>query len=947
SGGSVTLTYTATVTAASGAFPNSTPPSLTDTATVTSASQSDVVASPTASSTVYPQLIDLSITQSVNNSTPYVDNDITYTITVSNTNGYSAATDVDVTDILPAGELLVSSSGGSYASNVWSVGTLAPGACATLTIFADVTALGSQTNTATVSSFDQPNVSGNPSASVTVNPQQVIATGTSQIDLNVTLVPSNTSPNVGTNDIYTVTVTNTTGFAGATNVVLANVLSSGESYVANSASASLGSYNSVTGVWTVGSLAAGQSAMLTYTATINAFTPLTNSASANADQTDLNANPSASVTVNPQEIDLSVTKTVNISNPNVGTNVIYKVTLSNAADYSAASSICLKDLLPAGETFVSANPSTGAYSPTTGYWSGISLNAGAMATLTVTATVNAFAPITNTATVMSAAQPDYTVNPTASVTINPQEIDLNVTKTVNISNPNINTNVTYTVIVSNATGYSAATDVALKDLLPSSETLVSATASLGTYTPSSGAWCVGTLASGSCATLTVVATVTAAAYPSVTNTACITAADQTDIGTALSASATINPQEIDLTVTNTVSNSMPNVGANVTYTVTVSNATGYTQATSVLVNDLLPASETLVSAAASALTSYSGGVWNVGNLNAGATATLTIVATVTGAALPSATDTAHATDAQYDANPNPLASATVYPQEIDLSIVKTESTPQICEGSNVTYTVTVSNAAGYATATNVVVTDQLPSGLTFVSTTPSTGAYNQSTGVWSISTLASGSSATLTVVAKAACYGVDVNTACVTSATQTDIGTTLSSSVTLVIGASVNGTVYVDANGDLTQDNGEQGASGAVVELIDSNGYVVLTTTTNSTGQYSFAGVAPGNYQVEFFAPTGYQFDVINGVAPSNNNNNCNNDNYGSCGNGNGCGSGFDNCGSSYGFTCGGQNYSGYCDSSCGAGYQYSCCSSGKSYCYSFCDNDHGGGLWLEWLRLE
>jgi uncharacterized repeat protein (TIGR01451 family) len=907
-----------------------------NTAMVTSADQTDAGTQLSASAAISPQEVDLNVTKTVNISNSNVNTLATYTVTVSNAVGYSNATNVALQDLLPASETLVSAtpSLGSYnaTTGAWSVGALNAGSTATLTVVANVTAAAypSVTNTATLTAVDQTEAGTTLSASVTVNPQE--------IELNVTKTASNLTPNVGTNVTYTVTVSNAAGYSAATDVALKDLLPASETLV--SAVATLGTYNPANGAWSVGTLNSGATATLTVVATVTAaaYPSVTNTASVTAaDQTDFGTTLSASVTVNPQEIDLNVTKTVNNLTPNVGTNVTYTVTVNNATGYSTATGISLQDLLPAGETFVSAIPSSGSYNSTTGYWSISSLGAGASATLQVTATVAAFKALTNTATVTSSAQSDLNANPTASVTVNPQEIDLNVTKTVNLSNPNVNTLATYTVTVSNAAGYSNATDVALKDLLPASETLVSATPSLGSYNAATGAWTVGTLNTGSSATLTVVATVTAAAYPSVTNTASITAADQTDVGTALTASAVINPQEIDLNVTKTVNNATPNVGANVTYTVTVSNATGYTQATNVSVSDLLPSGETLVSATGSAGTSYAGGIWTVGNLAAGASATLNVVATVGAGALPSATNTAKASATQYDANPNPQASVTVYPQEIDLSVVKTESTPQICEGSNVTYTVTVSNAAGYSTATNVLVTDQLPSGLTFVTTTPSVGTYNQSTGAWSVGTLASGASATLTVVAKAACYGIDVNTAAITSATQVDIGTALSSSVTLVVGASVNGTVYVDSNGDLTQDSGEQGQANATVELIDASGYVVLTTTTNTSGQYSFAGVAPGNYQVEFFAATGYQFDVINGVATSNsnNNNNCGNDNYGSCGHGNGYGSGYDNCGTSYNFTCGAQTYCGYADSSCGSGYTYSSC--GKSYCYNFCDNDHGG----------
>jgi len=66
----------------------------------------------------------------------------------------------------------------------------------------------------------------------------------------------------------------------------------------------------------------------------------------------------------------------------------------------------------------------------------------------------------------------------------------------------------------------------------------------------------------------------------------------------------------------------------------------------------------------------------------------------------------------------------------------------VAVGSNVTFTVTATNN-GPSDASGVQVTDQLPAGLTYVSSTPSAGTYTSGTGVWDIGTLANGGSATL------------------------------------------------------------------------------------------------------------------------------------------------------------------------------------------------------------
>ena len=77
----------------------------------------------------------------------------------------------------------------------------------------------------------------------------------------------------------------------------------------------------------------------------------------------------------------------------------------------------------------------------------------------------------------------------------------------------------------------------------------------------------------------------------------------------------------------------------------------------------------------------------------------------------------------------------------------------------VTYTITDTNN-GPSNATGVAVTDKLPTGLTYVSSNPSTGTYNSSTGVWTIGNLNDNQTVTLTVTAQiTATSGTIINTA--------------------------------------------------------------------------------------------------------------------------------------------------------------------------------------------
>ena len=72
--------------------------------------------------------------------------------------------------------------------------------------------------------------------------------------------------------------------------------------------------------------------------------------------------------------------------------------------------------------------------------------------------------------------------------------------------------------------------------------------------------------------------------------------------------------------------------------------------------------------------------------------------------------------------------------------------PTAHEGDTLTYAMTVGNT-GTADATGVTATETLPAGVTFVSATPSTGTFDSTSGLWTVGTVAVGTTETLTVTA--------------------------------------------------------------------------------------------------------------------------------------------------------------------------------------------------------
>ena len=99
-----------------------------------------------------------------------------------------------------------------------------------------------------------------------------------QSDLVVTKTINNTTPLVGNNVIFTITARND-GTSNNNNVTVNDLLPSGYTYVSNTATT--GTYNSTTGVWTIGNLNNGASATLTITATVQSSGIYTNTATIN------------------------------------------------------------------------------------------------------------------------------------------------------------------------------------------------------------------------------------------------------------------------------------------------------------------------------------------------------------------------------------------------------------------------------------------------------------------------------------------------------------------------------------------------------------------------------------------------------------------------------------------------------------------------------------------
>lgn len=211
----------------------------------------------------------------------------------------------------------------------------------------------------------------------------------------------------------------------------------------------------------------------------------------------------------------------------------------------------------------------------------------------------------------------------------------------------------------------------------------------------------------------------------------------------------IPPPLPDLEIAKTVNNSNPVIGETITYTLSVTNP-GEFKATGIRVTDQLPSGVTFVSATASQGSfNASSGIWNIGTLAEGdtTTVTLSINATVNSGTLGNtiinnASITAlNETDPELNNN-SASVGITVVPESADIAISKIVDDATAIEAQDLVFTVIVANN-GPKSATNLKIQDQIPSGLTYVSSTPSVGTYTVGTGIWDIGTLGNGAQATL------------------------------------------------------------------------------------------------------------------------------------------------------------------------------------------------------------
>ncbi|HKQ53248.1 MAG TPA: DUF11 domain-containing protein, partial [Pyrinomonadaceae bacterium] len=534
---------------------------------------------------------------------------------------------------------------------------------------------------------------------------------------------------------------------------------------------------------------AGTTRDLKYQATLPA-TPGTyvNSAIARMDYNQIdttaaigdNAPATASVqVVLPTDLTIAKTHAGNFTQGQSGT---YTITVTNSGGVASSGTVTVTDTLPAGLTPGTAT-GTGWTCNTAGQTvtctRADALNGGASypaISVPVTVAPNSALSLTNTATVSGGNDSNTNNNSSSDPTTINGVPDLTISKSHTGNFTQGQTGATYTLTVTNAGGAATSGVVTVTDTLPAS--LTSPVGSGTGWTCNTAGQTVtctrsNALAAGaSYPAITITVNVSATALASVTNTASVSGGGQTNTANDSASDPTTINQVADMTITKSHTGNFTR-GLTGTYTITATNSGTGATAGVVTVTDTLPAGLTPTTATGTGWTcnivAQTVTCTRSNVLNSGASyPAISITVSVAQTAASSLTNTATVSGGGQAVTSNDSASdPTTVVSSSDLSLTKTTTSPGSGVGTNATFTITVSNA-GPTNATGVAVRDQLPAGLTYVSSTPSVGSYNSGTGVWTVGNLANGTSATLTLVARVDALGAITNTAQVSAANEPD-----------------------------------------------------------------------------------------------------------------------------------------------------------------------------------
>ena len=450
---------------------------------------------------------------------------------------------------------------------------------------------------------------------------------------------------------------------------------------------------------------------------------LTNIASVSADQPD--PDPSDNISSASTEIarnaDLALTKSALVDPVTAGELLLYEIVVENLGS-SAAQNVLITDTIPTGTTLVGTSAGCTDSAPTITCTVG-TLDAGETATVLVQVRVSEAltdgVSLDNTAAVFSPTDDDNPTNneDTASVTVAQSELnptDLEIRKDAVSATATAGETVAYTLVITN-NGPADATNVQVADALPNGVTFQSAVPSQG-FCNGSISCDLGDLAVGATATINVIGLIDPDVLGDINNVAVVSSAnpDTDDTNNEDNAIVSVDP-EFELTIEKT-GTAAAAPGDPISYEIVVTNngpsnaydAEIYDDLPDVILNPVVTSSATCVISGTNGAEFFC----EVDDLAPGDS----VVVTVNGTLAPTASGTV-VNVAGVEGESTDLITDTATTEiglVADLVLEKVDSADPVQTGTNLVYTLTVTNN-GPSIASGIVITDTLPPfGVSFV-----------------------------------------------------------------------------------------------------------------------------------------------------------------------------------------------------------------------------------------
>lgn len=743
-GASTTVTFQFTTTA----LPN--PAQLVNRASIaySSGAFQGVTLTNTTTTPIYQPI--LTLTKSVNQTVATVGDTLVYTVYVQNTGNYAAQ--VTLTDTTPAGTVFVPGSvtvnnvsvpGASPVTGI-PLGSVAPGSAVPVTFSFRLQTLPSPPrviNQATAAfTFTLPSgrtITGNPVTSNTVN---IPATAP-----NVTVTKSANFTTVTLNDVivYTAVITNN-GAQTVNNVVFSDTIPSGTVFVAGSVRVNgvVVSAADPTAGMSLAPIAPGGITTVVFSVRVVSVPSTSPAFLSNRANVNFTSGAFTGTSTSPLVNTLaylpviSVAKSSSTVNATVGDTFTYTLTVANTGNYPAQ--VTLFDSLALGSQFIPNSVIINGFpNPGVSPGTGIPLDTVAAGETYVVSfsvviqSIPANQTLSNTATgPFTYTLPDgrtvagSSTSNTTSVHVSAPNVA--AVKSVNATDAVNGDTLTYTTVVTN-NGLSPINNAVLSDIVPPGSTFVPGSVTVnGAPVPSASPATgipIGTVAPSASATVTFEVIISMPVPAILSNQASVSFTSGAFSASSLSNITQTPVTQPTITLVKTSSITLATVGDTVVYTVTVSNTGNL--AAQLTLTDIIPAGTTFIpntvivnGATVPGVDPGTGIV--VGSVAPGAVIPVLFSVLIT--SLPTGQQLANQATSTYTFVPpdgrtlTGTAASNVQTVSVlapNVAIVKSTTTTNTTIGDVIPYTVVVTNN-GIEPISNVVVTDPIPDGTTFV-----------------------------------------------------------------------------------------------------------------------------------------------------------------------------------------------------------------------------------------